>query len=111
MSFSPAVSRAAVVRIRRTIRSWRLHRRSDLTFPESSPTSISAWSGGSPITGGSTNLPSMWRWAGSTPSMRWARRKYKSLKHSQKRAWAFLMDMANRVPGMFAHWRFGVLPN
>ena len=34
VSFSPAVSRAAVVRIRRTIRSWRIHRRSDLTFPE-----------------------------------------------------------------------------
>jgi len=34
VSFAPAVSREAVVRIGRTIRSWRIHRRSDLTFPE-----------------------------------------------------------------------------
>ena len=34
VSFSPAVSRDALTRIRRTIRAWRIHRRSDMTFAE-----------------------------------------------------------------------------
>jgi RNA-directed DNA polymerase len=34
VSFSPAVSREALTRIRRTIRGWRIHRRSDMTFAE-----------------------------------------------------------------------------
>src|ERR1017187_5169633 len=34
VSFSPAVGRDALVRIRRTIRGWRIHRRSDMTFAE-----------------------------------------------------------------------------
>ncbi|MBT8224025.1 MAG: hypothetical protein KJO75_00790 [Dactylosporangium sp.] len=40
--------------------------------------------------------------------MRWATRKYKKLKRRPKQAWAWLKDMAERVPRMFAHWRFGV---
>jgi RNA-directed DNA polymerase len=112
VSFSPAVSRAASVRIRRNIRSWRIHRRSDLTFPEIVAhinTRVAGW------------IAYYGRFYKSalydalrginTYLMRWARRKYKSLKHSAKRAWAYLMDMASRVPGMFAHWRFGVLPD
>jgi RNA-directed DNA polymerase len=42
--------------------------------------------------------------------MRWARRKFKSLKHSRKRAWSWLSAMWQRHPGMFAHWRLGVVP-
>jgi RNA-directed DNA polymerase len=40
--------------------------------------------------------------------MRWAMRKYKSLKHSRKKAWAWLRGVEQRAPGMFAHWRLGV---
>jgi hypothetical protein len=40
--------------------------------------------------------------------MRWAMRKYKSLKHSRKKAWAWLEGVEERYPALFAHWRFGV---
>ena len=111
VSFSPAVSRDAVVRIGRTIRSWRIHRRSDLTFPEIVAHINLRVTGWIAYYGRfyKSALYAVLRGI-NTYLMRWARRKYKSLKHSPKRAWAFLADMAARVPEMFAHWRFGVLP-
>ena len=112
VSFSPAVSRAATVRIRRTIRSWRIHRRSDLTFPDIVAHINLRVTGWIAYYGRFYKSALYAALRGiNTYLMRWARRKYKSLKRSPKRAWAFLLDMANRVPGMFAHWRFGVLPN
>jgi hypothetical protein len=36
--------------------------------------------------------------------MRWARRKYKRLQRSDKRAWAWLKGVRKRAPGLFAHW-------
>ena len=112
VSFSPAVSREATVRIRREIRSWRIHRRSDLSFAQIVShinQRVSGWIAYYGRFYKSALYPAL---RGiNTYLMRWARRKYKSLKHSPKRAWAFLMDMARRVPGMFTHWRFGVLPN
>ncbi|HZM65693.1 MAG TPA: group II intron maturase-specific domain-containing protein [Nakamurella sp.] len=111
VSFSPGVSRAAVVRIRRTIRSWRIHRRSDLTFPEIVAHINLRVTGWIAYYGRFYKSALYAALRGiNTILMRWARRKYKSMKHSPKRAWAFLEDMAVRVPGMFAHWRFGVLP-
>ncbi|MGH3185487.1 MAG: hypothetical protein ACRDOE_26775 [Streptosporangiaceae bacterium] len=40
--------------------------------------------------------------------MRWAIRKYKSLKNSRRKARAWLESVEQRVPELFAHWRFGV---
>jgi RNA-directed DNA polymerase len=37
--------------------------------------------------------------------MRWARRKYQRLKHSQRRARAWLKGVRKRAPGLFAHWQ------
>ncbi|MDT3445130.1 MULTISPECIES: group II intron maturase-specific domain-containing protein [unclassified Pseudofrankia] len=36
--------------------------------------------------------------------MRWAKRKYKRLKRSDRRAWAWLGGVRERSPGLFAHW-------
>lgn len=111
VSFSPAVSRDAVVRIGRTIRSWRIHRRSDLTFPEIVAHINLRVRGWIAYYGRfyKSALYAVLRGI-NTYLMRWARRKYKSLKHSPKRAWAFLVNMASRVPEMFVHWKLGVLP-
>ena len=99
------------MRIRRTIRSWRIHRRSDLTFAEIVAHINLRVTGWIAYYGRFYKSALYVALRGiNTYLMRWARRKYKSLKHSPKRAWAFLVDMADRVPGMFAHWRFGVLP-
>ena len=97
VSFSPAVSRAAVVRIRRTIRSWRIHRRSDLTFAEIVAHINLRVTGWIAYYGRFYKSALYAALRGiNTYLMRWARRKYKSLKHSPKRAWAFLVDMADR---------------
>jgi RNA-directed DNA polymerase len=37
--------------------------------------------------------------------VRWAMRKYKRLKGSRRRAWAFLANVFAREPQLFAHWR------
>ncbi|UCF03743.1 MAG: hypothetical protein JSV14_01875 [Deltaproteobacteria bacterium] len=36
----------------------------------------------------------------------WARRKYKRLRGSPRRAWRWLSRIKQRQPGLFAHWRF-----
>jgi hypothetical protein len=43
--------------------------------------------------------------------MRWACRKYKRLKHRERKAMHWLAEVAHRAPGLFAHWRFGVRPD
>ena len=109
VSFSPAVSRDALTRIRRTIRGWRIHRRSDMTFAEIVAhinTYVAGWIAyygrfyKSALYAALRGL--------NVYLMRWAMRKYKSLKHSRRKAWAWLERMEQRAPGMFAHWRFGV---
>jgi RNA-directed DNA polymerase len=109
VSFSPAVSRDALVRIRHEIRSWRIHRRSDMTFAEIIAfvnTRVAGWTAyygrfyKSALYAAFRGL--------NVYLMRWAMRKYKSLTHSPKKAWAWLESVEERAPGMFAHWRFGV---
>jgi RNA-directed DNA polymerase len=109
VSFSPAVSRDALVRIRRTIRAWRIHRRSGMTFAEIVAhinTYVTGWIAyyghfyKSVLYAAFRGL--------NVYLMRWAMRKYKSLKHSRKKAWAWLKHVEQRAPGMFAHWRLGV---
>ena len=38
--------------------------------------------------------------------IRWAKRKYKRLERSSKRAWAWLAAVAERAPRLFAHWKY-----
>jgi RNA-directed DNA polymerase len=42
--------------------------------------------------------------------VRWAMRKYKTLKRRKKQACAWLASIAKRYPRLFAHWRLGVVP-
>ena len=109
VSFSPAVSRESLIRIRHEIRGWRIHRRSDMTFAEIIAfvnTRVAGWAAyygrfyKSALYAAFRGL--------NVYLMRWAMRKYKSLKHSRKKAWAWLESVEQRVPELFAHWRFGV---
>ena len=43
--------------------------------------------------------------------VRWAMRKFKRLRRREKRARLFLVSVARRSPGLFAHWRFGLKPD
>ena len=42
--------------------------------------------------------------------VRWACRKYKRLKRRERRAMAWLAEIARRSPRLFAHWRLGARP-
>lgn len=41
--------------------------------------------------------------------VRWARRKYKSLRYRKSRAMLFMQRMAKQFPGLFAHWQAGMV--
>jgi RNA-directed DNA polymerase len=112
VSFSPAVSRDALVRIRRTIRAWRLHRRSDMTFSEMI-TFINQHVSGWVAYYGRFHKSALYAafYGLNAFLVKWAMRKYKKLKHRKKQAWAWLNGIAERYPRLFAHWRFGVMPS
>lgn len=111
VSFAPAVSREALVRIRRTIRGWRLHRRSDMTFAEII-THINKHTAGWIAYYGRFYKSALYVAFYSLNDflVKWARRKYKTLKRHKKQAWAWLMGIAKRYPLLLAHWRLGVRP-
>ena len=111
VSFSPAVSRDNLVRIRRVIRGWRLHRRSDMTFREII-THINRHAAGWVAYYGRFYKSELYAaFSGLNEFLvKWAMRKYKSLKRRKKQAWAWLVGIAKRYPLLFAHWRLGALP-
>ncbi|PIE42604.1 MAG: group II intron reverse transcriptase/maturase, partial [Gammaproteobacteria bacterium] len=41
--------------------------------------------------------------------VRWARRKYKALRKYKTRASVFIERIATNNPGLFAHWRAGMV--
>ena len=43
--------------------------------------------------------------------VRWACRKYKRLKRRERRAMAWLAEIARRSPRLFAHWKLGACPD
>jgi len=47
----------------------------------------------------------------NTHLVRWAGRKYKRLKRRERRAMAWLAEIARRSPRLFAHWRLGARPD
>lgn len=105
LSFDPAVSKDALKRMSREVRSWHLHTRSDLSFNELARRI-------NPVVAGWLNYYGRFRpWELRTFVMRinaylvrWIRQKYKRLAGKRK-AHAKLVEIAQRYPRMFAHWR------
>ncbi|MFF1650549.1 group II intron reverse transcriptase/maturase [Streptomyces sp. NPDC058240] len=108
LSLEPGISREALTRIGREVRSWRLHRRADLTFNELARRV-------NPVIGGWINYYGRFRpWElnpflarVNTYLVRWIRNKYKRLA-AQQRAYSKMQEIARRYPRMFAHWRLSV---
>ena len=104
--FNPAISKDASKRLRREIRSWRLHHRSGSTLEQLAATV-------NPATRGWLNYygafrPSELRFTLARINhylMRWLLQKYKRFHGSQRRAWAALHKAALDRPTLFAHWR------
>jgi RNA-directed DNA polymerase len=112
VNFSPAVSKEACVRMRREIRHWRVHERSDKTLTDLARmfnTVIQGW----------INYYGRFYKSMLYPTfrhlneilVRWAMRKYKRLRFHSRRARKLLAGIARREPNLFAHWKLGVRPD
>jgi RNA-directed DNA polymerase len=102
--FLPGVSPGKLTEMSRRIRSWRLHRRVNLTLDylaEDINQVVRGWLAYFTRFYPTAVIPLCRRINGHL--MRWARKKYKRLR-SQKRARAWLKGVMERAPDMFAHW-------
>ena len=107
INFAPAVSNEAAKRMRRFMRKWRLHLRSDKSLLD---LSIRI----NPVLRGWINYYGRYHKSRLYPVfnrlnqtlIRWAMRKYKRFDNrSQRRAGYWLGRIANQRPSLFAHWR------
>jgi RNA-directed DNA polymerase len=111
INFTPAVSARATRAMRQTIRSWRLHLRSDKTLDDLAHMF-------NPILRGWVNYYGQYYKSALYATfrvldrilVRWAMRKYKKLKGHQRRATHWLGRIARRQPRLLVHWQMGVRP-
>ncbi len=105
VTFTPAVSNEAATKMRRTMRSWRLHLRSDRAIEELAR----RWN---PVLRGWIQYYGKFYKSALNPVFghlnrtlaRWASRKFKRLRRHQRRATHWLGRLARREPRLFAHW-------
>src|SRR4030095_11883962 len=103
-AFLPAISKDALKKLSRTVRGWRLHRRTGLSLAELARTinpGVGGWMryyGAFYRSALSTLLARI-----NTYLVRWIRKKYKRLR-AQKKARAAWERVTRRYPGYFAHW-------
>jgi RNA-directed DNA polymerase len=103
--FLPAVARGKLTDMSRKIASWGLHRRTTRSL-ESLAEEVN------PVLRGWLNYFTVFYPSAVNPIgkrvdrhlMRWARRKYKRLERSEKRARDWLSGVRTRAPDLFAHW-------
>jgi len=112
VSFLPAVSPEAMKAMRAEIRSWHWAKRSDKSLGDLALMFNSVVQGWINYYGRfyrSRLLHFLRRL--NRHLMRWACRKYKRLKRRERRAMAWLAEIARRSPRLFAHWRLGARPD
>ncbi|MGP4091534.1 group II intron reverse transcriptase/maturase [Streptomyces sp. KR55] len=110
-SFRPAVSRNALKRLGEEVRSWRLHRRVNLTVEELAQRI-------NPIVAGWMQYYGRFYRSALYPLLmrinaylvRWLRNKYRRFR-AMRKAIAALQRAAKRRPGMFAQWRWVSSPS
>lgn len=107
-SFTPAVSLSAMKAMRRTIRELKVRQKSHYSLEE-----LARWL--NPIVQGWISYYGQYRRSALDPVfrhlnktlVRWARRKFKTLKRHKGRTIGLFDQLSVRCPGLFAHWRFG----
>jgi RNA-directed DNA polymerase len=105
VSFSPAAGDEALKAIRQTVRSWRLHERSDKSLDDLARMF-------NPYIRGWINYYGRYYKSALYPTLRhideilarWAHRKFKSLRRHRRRSRHWLERIARRQPDLFAHW-------
>jgi group II intron reverse transcriptase/maturase len=103
--FLPAVDPDKLSGMSRKIASWKVHRRTTLTLKELArevnPV-LQGWLAYFTVFSPSMVIPLCKRM--DRHLMRWARKKYKRLERSDKRARKWLQGVREREPRLFAHW-------
>lgn len=105
--FNPAISKDAGTRLRRRIRSWRLHLRSGSTLEQLAAEVnlvVRGW-----INYYGRFRPSELQYTLNRINhylVRWIMQKYKRFRRRELRAWQALARVAAANPTLFAHWRY-----
>lgn len=104
-SFSPAIAPKAAQRIRDEIRRWRLHRRTEQSLGALAQMMNPTLRGWFQYYGRfmPSALRPIERYVGQS-LVRWACRKYKTLRHHRTRAWMWLLRILDRQPDLLALW-------
>lgn len=109
VNFTPAISNNAANRIRKEIRSWKIHLRSDKNLSDLANmfrSQVQGW----------VNYYGRYYKSAIHPFLRnierylirWATRKYKRLRRHRRRAKYWLGRIRLREPNLFVHWRLGL---
>lgn len=109
VNFTPAVSNKAANKIRKEIRSWKMHLRSDKSLTDLAKmfnAQIQGW----------VNYYGRYYKSAMYPFVknielyliRWGMRKYKSLRGHKRRTKFWLGRIRKREPKLFVHWRLGL---
>lgn len=111
INFSPAISVKARKAISQTVRAWHLNRRSSTDLPRLAR-AINAQ-----VRGWINYYGAFYRselgfltWRIDAHLQRWAMQKYKRLRGKPAKAWAWLIAVRQRQPGLFAHWQLASAP-
>jgi RNA-directed DNA polymerase len=105
LGFVPAISQKSALSVRQSMRSWQLHRRSDLSIDDIARRVNPAVRGWINYYG-SYYRSALYRVFEHLDDclMRWAMRKYKDLLRRPARARAWVLRLKARQPSLFAHW-------
>ena len=111
--FLPAVSTQAKRKMAAVIRTWKIGRRTDLSFKELATMINQVVRGWITYYGRfyKSELIDFLRQRINPRLVRWACQKYKHLRGHKRRARVQLAKIAKQYPGIFAHWKFGALPS
>lgn len=111
INFTPGVSRKASKAMRLKIRQWRMHLKPDRKLEDLSRMFDPVLRGWINYFGRfyKSEMYSVLRHM-NRALVHWARRKFKKLSRHRRRAEYWLGRVAKRSPGLFAHWKMGILP-
>lgn len=109
VNFTPAISNKAANRIRKEIRSWKLHLRSDKDLSDLAKM-FNAYVQGWVNYYGRYYKSAMYPFLRNIERflIRWVMRKYKRFQGHKQRAKNWLGGVRKREPRLFVHWRLGL---
>jgi RNA-directed DNA polymerase len=105
--FLPAVSPEKLTAMSRRVSSWRIHRRVNLTLDDLAPginQVLRGWLAYFTAFYSTAVSPLCQRI--DRHLVRWARKKYRRLERSDKRARGWLEGVRSRAPELFVHWKY-----